>query len=86
MQGILQPLNILGKLGILEFVVIGTFFFGGGGGAMHLFLFLIYMHISLVFLFVISYIYFYFSNFSRMNGFPSYFEFNILVISFHISV
>lgn len=31
MQGILQPLNILGKLGILEFVVIGTFFFWGGG-------------------------------------------------------
>lgn len=50
MQGILQPLNILGKLGILEFVVIGTFFFlGGGGFYASISLSYIYAHISCVF-------------------------------------
>lgn len=60
MQGILQPLNILGKLvcySTLEYwslLSLVPFFFWGGGGSMRLFLFLIYMHISLVFLLVIS--------------------------------
>lgn len=61
MQGILQPLNILGKLvcySTLEcwslLSLVPFFCVGGGGGFMHLFLFLIYMHISLVFLLVIS--------------------------------